>query len=255
VDAIDALSWGNHTGEVRLYGDDDPNLIATVNLCAKHNRMRADVLEGDFDALWTVEADIIVPATALPRLTVLDSDISCGLYVSRNSRVWLCIPQIDGYTGVALNADPDAARAAWGTVIRSDGAGFGCTLIHRRVLEAIEFRNHPKGKFADDWQFALDCKEQGFKTAHDLSIICGHILHEGGVLWPDIDAPQLHRVEGQSESYHNGLVLPERATYRVLKAISGRDQEYRLGDTIEMSADGAAILLERRAIEIIEMEN
>ena len=87
--------------------------------------------------------------------------------------------------------------------------------------------------------------------AHDLSVICGHILHEGGVLWPDIDAPNLHRVEGLGIPNHQGVALPERATYRVRRLISGPSREYRPGDTIELDAESAAILLERRAIEII----
>jgi len=251
--AIDALDWGEHTGEVRYYGDDDPNLSHPENLTRKHARMKNDALGSDADALLTIEADLIVPVNALVKLADLPFDICCGLYVSRSSRIWLCIPTIDGYKGNALNADPAAARAAWGTVLPSEGAGFGCTLIHRRVLEAITFRNHPKGKFADDWQFALDCKEKGFTMAHDLGVVCGHILHEGGVLWPDIDAPELHRVEGQAVPQHKGVTLPESATYKVLKAISGLNKEYRFGDTIELSAEAAAILLERRAIEITEI--
>jgi hypothetical protein len=89
------------------------------------------------------------------------------------------------------------------------------------VLEVITFRDDKRKRFADDWQFALDCKEKGFRMAHDLSVVCGHIIHTGGVLWPDIDAPEMHRVEGQGEAQHKGVALPESATY-VLKNISGQ---------------------------------
>jgi hypothetical protein len=253
--AIDALEQDGHAVLVVYYGDDDPKKSHLENLLVKHNRMRDDALNLEYDALFTVEADMIIPPDTLTKLTPLDVDVAMGLYVSRSSRIWLCIPVIDGYKGNALNADPEAAKAAWGTVIKSEGAGFGCTLIHRNVLEAITFRNHPKGKFSDDWQFALDCKEKGFTMAHDLSVVCGHILHEGGVLWPDIDAPELHRVEGLgaqgAPAQHKGVTLPEQATYKVLKNISG-SKEYVFGDTIVLSAEAAAILLERRAIENME---
>lgn len=250
--ALDALMTDGHTIQVVEYGGDDPKKNAVENLLIKHNRMRDDVLAGDYDALMTIEADVIVPPAALTKLLAVNADIACGLYVSRSSRIWLCIPQIDGYKGNALNADPAAAKAAWGTVIKSEGAGFGCTLIHRRVLEQISFRDDKRRKFADDWQFALDCKEAGFRMAHDLSVVCGHIIHTGGVLWPDPDVPAMHRVEGLDEPQHRGITLPERTTYRVLRPISAPSKEYRVGDSIELSAESAAILLERRAIEIIQ---
>jgi hypothetical protein len=249
--SLDALEWGEHEVWRVDYGNDDPKLSVVENLCNKHNRMRQQVLDGDYDALLTVEADMIVPPDALTKLAAVDADVALGLYVSRSSRIWLCIPTIDGYKGNALNADPAAARAAWGTVLKSEGAGFGCTLIYRKVLEAIEFRNHPKGKFADDWQFALDVKEKGFRMAHDLSVVCGHIIHTGGVLWPDIDAPELHRVEGQDIPQYRGASLPDVATYWVRRPISGT-REYAPGDSIELDAEAAAILLSRRAIEIME---
>jgi len=251
--AIDALDRGGHERVmVEYYGDDDPKLSHPDNLTIKHNRMRSAVLDLGYDALLTIEADMIVPSDALVKLAAVDADVAMGLYVSRNSHIWLCIPTIDGYKGNALNANRDAARAAWGKVIKSEGAGFGCTMIRRNVLEKIEFRNHPKRKFADDWQFALDCKEHGFKMAHDLSVVCGHIIHEGGVLWPDIDAPELHRVEGVGVPQHKGIVLPDVATYRVLRPISGPRKEYKVGDSIELRAEDAAIFFERRAIENME---
>jgi len=249
---MDALDYGKHGVLVAYYGDDNPKLSHPDNLTIKHNKMRDDVLAGGYDALLTIEADMIVPPDALVKLAAVDADIACGLYVSRSSRIWLCIPTIDGYKGVALNADRDAAKAAWGKVLPSEGAGFGCTLIRRNVLEAITFRDDKRRKFADDWQFALDAKEKGFRMAHDLSVVCGHIIHEGGVLWPDPDAPDMHRIEGGDVPQHKGIVLPDVATYRVRRQISGPSKEYKVGDSIELSADAAAIFLDRRAIEIME---
>jgi hypothetical protein len=107
--AMDALEWGDHEVLVAYYGDDDPKLSHPENLTRKHNRMRQDALDGDYDALFTVEADMIIPPDALTKLIAVDADVALGLYVSRSSRIWLCIPEIDGYKGNALNADPAAA--------------------------------------------------------------------------------------------------------------------------------------------------
>lgn len=241
---------------VAPYGEDDPKLGAQDNLVTKHNLMREHVLTNGYDALLTIEADMIVPPAALTKLAaVMESgvDVVYALYGARSSGMWLCFPEITGGKGISLSAAPDQAKAAWGKVVKSEGAGFGCTLISRRVLEAVEFRRDKRRRFDDDWQFALDVKEAGFASAHHLGVVCGHVIHEGGVLWPDPDAPKLHRIDGQTETQPAAAPLPEMATYRVLKRLSGPSRDYLPGlDTIELKAEDAAILLERRAIELIK---
>lgn len=155
-----------------------------VDLCDKYNQARKLVLNGGYDAMLHIDADMVVPVDTLDRLSAVDADVAYGLYVMRtNPSHWLC--WIDG-------APLDNHKGAWGKVVKSTGAGMGCTLIRRNVLEWLKFRTD--GVIAADWNFAQDCRAYGFSQAHDLGCVCGHINGDK-VLWPDVDAPDFYRAE------------------------------------------------------------
>jgi len=171
-----------------------------INLTGKYQRARQMALSGGYDALLTVEADMVVPPLALERLSRIEADVAYGLYCSRHgSHQWLAYVEMDERKGSSLTDAPEVARAAWGQAIATDGVGLGCTLIWRRVLEAVPFRLDHPDLHANDWEFALDCKAKGFVQKHDLGTACGHISMdvEGApvVYWPDPDGKGMYRVE------------------------------------------------------------
>jgi len=177
--------------------EDTPTEMPYDNICKKYNQARSIFLAGDYDALWTVESDVIVPPITLERLTRVDTDVAYGLYVSRHgNHRWLAFTHIGEMIGISISDDAINARAAWGQVIETQGVGLGCTLIWRRVLEKIEFR-HPSSEVANDWFFALDCQANGFSQKHDLGVVCGHIVPPPSpkILWPDPESPRLHSIE------------------------------------------------------------
>jgi len=161
------------------------------NITKKYNDARRMTLDGGYDALLTIEADMIVPEIALQRMTLVEADVVYGLYISRHSRhPWLAFSSLGGppgdYSGKTFTQTPEICPKVWGNVVESKGVGFGCTLIHRRVLEAIEFRCAPDQAVANDWIFALDVDAMGFSQAHDCGVVCGHI--DGKVVyWPTAD--------------------------------------------------------------------
>lgn len=143
-------------------------------------------LDGGYDALFLVEADMIIPPNTLLRLAAVDTDVAYGLYVSRHgSFQWLAFDQLQGHTGKSIDRNRKFCADHWGKVIETKGVGMGCTLIKRHVLASTEFRRN--GPCADDWYFSLDCIEKGFTQKHDLGVVCGHITPEGGVMWPSLD--------------------------------------------------------------------
>ncbi|GIV82780.1 MAG: hypothetical protein KatS3mg051_2134 [Anaerolineae bacterium] len=175
---------------------DAPRGTKYQDLCAKHNEARTMVLDGGYDAVLFVENDMVVPPDTLERLCAVDADVAYGLYVSRHGwNRWLAFHSIHGYGGVSYSQDPERMRAVWGTVSETLGVGMGCTLIHRHVLERIGFRTAPDDVVADDWMFALDCIDQGFRQAHDFGVVCGHITPDGKILWPAPEAPGSYRIE------------------------------------------------------------
>lgn len=175
---------------------DTPRGSKYQDLCAKHNEARDMVLAGGYDAVLFVENDMIVPPETLERLCAVDADVAYGLYVSRHGwHNWLAFYHVDGYVGESFSRNPGRMRDAWGKVLETCGVGMGCTLIHRHVLERIEFRTPPDDAVADDWMFALDCIDHGFRQAHDFGVVCGHISPNGRVLWPNPEAPGGYRIE------------------------------------------------------------
>lgn len=177
--------------------EDNPTELPYDNICKKYNQARSMFLAGNYDALWTVEADVIVPPLTLERLTRIEADVAYGLYVSRHgNHRWLAFTHIGERIGISVSDDRINAEAAWGQVIETQGVGLGCTLIWRHVLEKIEFR-HPSSETANDWFFSLDCQQLGFVQKHDLGVVCGHIVGPPSpkILWPDPEDRFLHRVE------------------------------------------------------------
>lgn len=251
-ESIRALEFDGAT-KMLAYMDDDPALDPRDNLTNKHNRMRQRALDDGYDALLTVEADMIIPPDALARLAAVEADVVYGVYCSRAHPMVLTFPTLDGYKGRSISADAETYRGKFGTVIPCEGVGFGCTLIRRNVLEAIEFRRDVSSamrrKFADDWTFALDVKAAGFTSAAHLGVLCGHIQRDGVVRWVDPDAPTFMRLEGEAQAAHGAL--PASATYRVLKLLNGPRQDYRPGSEIELSAEAATILLGLGKIQVI----
>ena len=206
--------------------NDNPFDSAHDNITYQHNKARGMVLQDGYDALLSIEADMIVPSDTISRLIDANADISYGLYVWRHKRVrWSAYKTIGLWGGesISLNHDGSDARDAWGKVIDVAGLGMGCTLIGRDVLEHISFRLHDgshswiqdeyaadlqtmgidsgrdhKDMVCDDWLLAMDAQHYGFTQRADCGLICGHITDEG-VLWPDVDEKRLYRLEVQGE--------------------------------------------------------
>lgn len=188
LSSVLTLQWP-HPVELVLGREDNVNgMHKYQNLTLKYNRARQMALDGGYDALMTVESDMILPPLALERMSRIDADVIYGLYVSRHGkRKWLAFDHIDasGY-GASLSDVPEEAARSWGLVRKTAGVGMGCTFIRRPVLEALEFRC-PETKYANDWYFSLDCTEHGFVQKHDLGIVCGHIqgAPDPKILWPE----------------------------------------------------------------------
>lgn len=185
--------------EFMFRANDNPFELAYDNVMHNYNYARRMFLAGGYDALLTVEADMVIPPDALRRLLACDADVSYGLYVFRHTqRTWSAYTRLDEYQGRSISQDKDAARAAWGTVIDVEGVGMGCTLIRRHVLEHLGFHLDPVVRLlACDWLLARDCKRYGYTQRCDLGVVCGHLSYRPypQILWPDPDYEEMYRVE------------------------------------------------------------
>lgn len=178
------------------------------NICHNYQKARRWVLDNDYDYLFTVEADMIIPPDALTKLLAVDTDVAYGLYCFKNTSTWSAWTELDMEHGRSIRKDPELAKGFWGKVIEVAGVGMGCTLIRRNVLEALDFRvDDFNPDVHNDWVFAYDLQQKGFTQKCDLSVVCGHISMTPlpRVIYPDPEAPRLYRNE-----FINGIPVNER---------------------------------------------
>ena len=178
-----------------LFSVDNPSDDKRANVRAAYQRGQLACLQGDYDAMMTVEADNIIPEDALQRLSAVDAGVAYGLYAWRHgSRDWTAYTEFteDGTPTRSVCRTPALAREWWGTVRDVSGWGFGCTLIHSWVLELLDWTQ----EVPPDKAMAQFCNLNAVPQKCDLGLVVGHILHdEPLVLWPDPDAPDLVRFE------------------------------------------------------------
>jgi hypothetical protein len=188
VAAVLALEWAGPIAWV--FQRDNPGGEARVNILHQYQQGRRRFLDGDADALLVVESDIIPPPDALVRLAALGADVAYGVYRFRQSNVVNIFerypdkggtpPRNEGESLSLHRAKLRAARQAG--VIPCSGAGLGCALIARRVLERLDFRLEETAHC--DTYFNRDVLRAGFTQQADLGVVCGHKDEHGQVLWP-----------------------------------------------------------------------
>lgn len=201
---------------------DNPHKTPFDNVLYQHNKAREIVLTSGYDALMSIEADMVVPVDVVEKLIATEADIAYGLYVwrSRPNR-WNAYKELTlwGGTSVSYDHTGEDVRRYFGTVMNVCGLGLGCTLIRRQVLEQITFRLHDgthswiqdeyadqfrelginpyrerRSMVCDDWLLAMDAQHYGFTQRCDLSVVCGHIDGDQ-ILWPDVSANDFIRRE------------------------------------------------------------
>ena len=151
-------------------------------------------MAGRYDAMMIIESDIIPPKDAMTKLARMDTDLAYGVYRFRLSNVVNIFEMYPGRprnVGESLSIRPGKLAAAVGAgITKCSGAGFGCLMIKRHVLEQIEFRvEWPKNGGHCDSPFTRDAMRMGFEQMADMSVICGHKDEQGQILWPEY--PQL----------------------------------------------------------------
>lgn len=193
--------WGKPHTTIEVQGQEGEE--GNKQVLAKYEQIRNAFLRGPWDALLTLEDDILIPTHTIDSLasclTELEADIAYGLYVwRRSSHPWNAYTRLEGEEGESIStSEPDRARmlARSAGVAQVAGLGNGCTLIKREVLQTISFRS--SGRFAQDWALGLDAQAMGYRQVCHFGVVCGHIDMRGAyrIYWPDAEAPQLWREE------------------------------------------------------------
>jgi len=156
------------------------------NVLHQYRAARALFLAGEEDALLTVEHDHALPDPgAVQRMLDTPGDVVYAPYLLRHGWPVLSTWQYinDRNLGMSLsNYRDELERAVRQVVWRICGAGFGCTLFRRHVLERIEFRvEWPQNGAHCDSFFTQDAFNLGTQMAASTAVLCKHIGEDGTV--------------------------------------------------------------------------
>lgn len=155
------------------------------NVVAQYQKAWQMALDGGYDALLTVEHDMVLPSNAGQKLWDTDAPVVYGIYMLRHG-----IPTLNAWQyinnrslGMSLSLYPDEVRKGRQQgCLQVCGVGWGCTLIRREVLERIPVR--ATSGDAGDMAFATDCVRGGIKQIARFDVPCEHIMPDGTVLHP-----------------------------------------------------------------------
>ena len=167
---------------------------AKERITRSRNALRKMVLDGKYEWFFSVEMDVMVPQDALERLLKRNEKLIGGLYYTRQSEKgkikMLPIPEC-----FVQEKKWDQLRFPTPEELKSKNpipvahVGLGCVLIHRSVLEKIEFRykktKDGEGGFDDVW-FGFDAWRNGFNVMLDPTIKCEHLIDKRPWKWSEI---------------------------------------------------------------------
>lgn len=214
------------------------------NVLAQFTRGREMALEGGFDALWTVEHDMLVPPDALQKLYDTPAGVVYGVYLFRHGTPVLntLLHYGPGARNIGESLSLPVNRNERERIIKQrgpyevSGVGFGCTLIRRDVLKQIPFRPSEDGICAPDIPFATDCLRAGIRQMAHFGVICGHW---DGQRW-------LMPIGGMKE------MTRVRALQNVYVALSGGTQELIAGMEYDLPSDELYEIVRAGFVTVIE---
>jgi hypothetical protein len=149
-----------------------PNGIPGIEGIVKaQNELVVRALEGSWDYLWIVQADVEVPSDGFQKLYGLGVDVAQGVVPRHDDREALIAGFMDEAKKVwYLPRNVVSGQILSGWVF----AGLSCTLIRRRVLEAgIRFKFQPG--IGEDILFMFDVQSRGFVAKVHGGVLCGHL--------------------------------------------------------------------------------
>jgi hypothetical protein len=178
VKAIGALESA-HTWEWRQYRNNPYPAPDGRNVLAQYQAIRDDFLGGAWDALLTIEHDMVPPPHAIDALVETGAPVAYGVYLFRHGAHVLNALDYAGTRNLGESLSLHRYGRQTG-VKRVSGVGNGCTLIRREVVERFPFHDGGKGGQSPDMPLAQDCISNGILQVAHFGVLCGH--YEKGVL-------------------------------------------------------------------------
>ena len=185
--ALDLLEHGEHDVTEWVSVDEAPS--RRDNIFIQYQRAWQRAQDEGFDAILTVEHDMLPPPDALVKLAEIEAGIVHGVYLFRELGYLnaLSLTSSSAFFDRSLDNYPAERARAWAAgVYDVAGTGLGCTLIRREVFSTVPLRR-PRGMGYPDIPLSVDCVSLGIRQVARFDVPCGHIRADGFVLWPHAD--------------------------------------------------------------------
>lgn len=140
------------------------------------NNVAHYALQHEYDYVFYVDSDIILPPDTLKKLISHDKEFVCGMYRMRRDEEVLEV-----YDTNYILFPSDKLKSLKG-VIEIGGCGFGCVLLQTGMLRSVDypqFAYHQAfsfdGGFSEDMDFCQKARNKNHRLFCDTSIKCEHI--------------------------------------------------------------------------------
>lgn len=165
--------------------DVDLHVQTGYGVAMARNRIADRALDGEYDWLLTVDADIVLPRDALRNLLEHDADICMGYYRNRWAREdgpkTCVIPHGGEWTGRMPVDELRRLREEGTHTVRVRGGGMGCCLVRPSVFGRVKFpwfEWHDWARHAqslgEDVDFFIKAEKAGVRAYVDTRVACGH---------------------------------------------------------------------------------
>ena len=161
------------------YGNIMMSHTDTLSPASSRNCLIEGFLEGDSDYLFFVDSDVVPPEDAAQKLLALDVDVAAGIYnIMISDEIYWDVRS----NGVYISTDSTLPDKPF----KIDGAGGGCLMIKREVLEKMEYpwfdlelqrASENDGVFikrGEDVYFIEKAIENGFSVVAHPEVVCDH---------------------------------------------------------------------------------
>lgn len=159
----------------------------------ERNRIAREALDGGYDYVFMVDADVVIPPNALRFLLEIPVPICSGIYIEKR---WLKRNRTNAHHtnmntfGRTINYESEDSLTAEQLIATGEkrvlvkGGGAGCLLVCTEVLRGtpepwFRFVRYPDGDYlSEDLFFCEHTRAHGFSTYVDPRVECGHITKQ-----------------------------------------------------------------------------
>lgn len=165
-----------------------PNKIPQITTMYCMNDIRKYFLAGDWERLLILESDVFVTDEAIDYLLEMKGDVNSYTYpmrLQRFNKYSLCVQSTIGNQSLMITPEDSQVLLNNGDIKLGEyklggkivtHCGYGCTLINRNVVEAVEFKAVKSGDkypYPDSF-FHYDVNKKGFVNMLNTDYICEH---------------------------------------------------------------------------------